>query len=141
MTVGSRTTGWSASNPLDRSSMKPIDPESLVKIVEPGDGKLFLANGERFVFAKVPVGTRVLYPRPPLPGFANLRAEVEKAIDNPIGMDPLRAHLKPGMKVTIAFDDISLSLPKMRAPDCRQVMLEVILERLAAAGVTDVHLV
>jgi hypothetical protein len=121
--------------------MKPIDPESLVKIVEPGDGKLFLANGERFVFAKVPVGTRVLYPRPPLPGFANLRAEVEKAIDNPIGMDPLRAHLKPGMKVTIAFDDISLSLPKMRAPDCRQVMLEVILERLAAAGVTDVHLV
>jgi hypothetical protein len=121
--------------------MQSVDPENLVRIVEEGDRPLFLANGERFVFAKVPAGTRVLYPRPPLPGFANLRAEVERAIDNPIGMDPLRAHLKPGMKVTIAFDDISLSLPKMRSPDCRQVMLQVLLERLAAAGVTDVHLV
>src|SRR5207244_10016923 len=112
------------------SPMQNVDPEGLVKIVENGDGPLFLANGERFLFAKVPPGTRVLYPRPPLPGFADFRAEVERAIDNPVGMDPLRAHLKPGMKVTIAFDDISLSLPKMRAPDCRQVMLEVLLERL-----------
>ena len=123
--------------------MQAIDPEGLVKIVEEGDGPLFLANGERFVFAKMPVGTRVLYPRPPLPGFPKhqLRAEIERAIDNPLGMDPLRAHLKPGMKVTIAFDDISLSLPKQASPDCRQVMLEVLLERLGAAGVTDVHLV
>lgn len=123
--------------------MNSIDPEGLVKIVEAGDRPLFLPNGERFVFAKVPVGTRVLYPRPPLPGFPKnkLRAEVERAIDNPIGMDPLRAHLKPGMKVTIAFDDISLSLPKQQTPDCRQIMLEVLLERLAAAGVDDIHLV
>lgn len=123
--------------------MHAVDPEGLVRIVENGDGPLFLPSGERFVFAQVPVGTRVLYPRPPLPGFAKnkLRAEVERAIDNPIGMEPLRAHLKPGMKVTIAFDDISLSLPKQQSPDCRQVMLEVLLERLAAVGVTDVHLV
>ena len=121
--------------------MQNIDPEGLVKIVEPGDGPLFLANGERFVFAKVPAGSRVLYPRPPLPPFPNLRAEVERAIDNPIGLEPLRALLKPGMKVTIAFDDISLSLPKQRAPDCRQTVLEVLLERLAAAGVDDIHLV
>ncbi|HEY3324482.1 MAG TPA: lactate racemase domain-containing protein [Planctomycetota bacterium] len=123
--------------------MQPIDSEKLVQIVEKGDRPLFLANGERFVYAQVPVGTRVLYPRPPLPGFtkAQLRGEIERAIDNPLGMDPLKAHLKPGMKVTIAFDDISLSLPKQMPPDCRQVMLEVLLERLAAAGVTDVHLV
>ncbi len=121
--------------------MQNVDSEGLVKLVEHSDGPLFLSNGERFVYAKVPAGTRVLYPRPPLPGFENLRAEVERAIDNPIGMDPLRAHLKPGMKVTIAFDDISLSLPVMRAPDCRQVMIDVLLERLAAAGVSDVHLV
>ena len=121
--------------------MKSLDRENLVRIVEKNDGPLFLPNGERFVFAKMPEGTRVLYPRKPLKGFDNLRAKVERAIDNPIGMDPLRAHLRPGMKVTIAFDDISLSLPKMRSPDCRQVMLEVLLERLAAAGVDDVHLV
>src|SRR5208283_612612 len=99
--------------------MQAIDPEGLVQIVEPGDGPLFLANGERFIFARLPVGTRVLYPRPPLPGFSKrqLRVEVERAIDNPIGMDPLRAYLKPGMKATIAFDDISLSLPQQQAPD------------------------
>src|SRR5579862_527611 len=121
--------------------MQNVDSEGLVKLTEPRDGPLFLANGERFVFAKVPAGTRVLYPRPPLPGFENVRAEIEKAIDNPVGMDPLRAHLKPGMKVTLAIDDISLSLPKMRAPDVRRVIVDVLLERLAAAGVTDIHLV
>jgi lactate racemase len=121
--------------------MKAIDPEGLVQIYEQGDPALFLMNGERFVYANVPAGTRVLYPRPPLPAFQNLRAEAERAIDHPVGMDPLRAHLKPGMKVTIAFDDISLSLPKMRSPDCRQVVMELLLERLAAAGVDDIHLV
>lgn len=123
--------------------MQSIDPEGLVKVTEKGDGPLFLPNGERFVFAKVPVGTRVLYPRPPLPGIAKnkLRAAIEHAIDNPIDLDPLRAHLKPGMKVTIAVDDISLSLPKQQSPDCRQVMIEVLLDRLAQAGVTDIHIV
>jgi hypothetical protein len=121
--------------------MQTIDSEGLVQAVEPGDGPLFLSNGERFVFARIPAGARVLYPRPPLPPYQNLRAEVERALDKPIGMEPLRSLLKPGMKVTIAFDDISLSLPKQCAPDCRQTVLEVLLERLAAAGVDDIHLV
>jgi len=121
--------------------MQSIDPEGLVKIVEEKDAPLFLANGERFVFAKVPAGSRVLYPRPPLPPVPDVRTEVEKALDKPIGMDPFRAYLKPGMKVTIAVDDISLSLPKMRSPDFRQTILEVVLKRLAEAGVTDVHIV
>jgi lactate racemase len=121
--------------------MKAIDPEGLVRIYESGDPPLFLMNGERFLFATVPEGTRVLYPRPPLPGFEDLRAEAERALEHPVGMDPLRSLLVPGMKVTIAFDDISLSLPKMRSPDCRQVVMEVLLEKLARAGVDDVHLV
>jgi len=121
--------------------MRAVDAEGLVQIYEDGDPPLFLMNGESFLFARVPAGTRVLYPRPPFPGFSDLRAEAERAIDHPLGMDPLRAYLKPGMKVTIAFDDISLSLPKMRSPDCRQVVIELLLERLAAAGVDDIHLV
>jgi lactate racemase len=121
--------------------MKAIDAEGLVQIYEKSDPPLFLMKGERFIFTRVPEGTRVLYPRPPLPGFADLRAEVERAIEHPEGMDPLRALLKPGMRVTVAFDDISLSLPKMRSPDCRQVVLEILMEKLALAGVDDVHLV
>ena len=49
--------------------------------------------------------------------------------------------LRPGMKVTIALDDISLPLPPMRTPDVRQQVLEVILPLLADSGVDDVHLV
>jgi hypothetical protein len=121
--------------------MRAIDSEGLVRVTEDGDPSLFLMRGESFMFAKVPAGTRVLYPRAPFPGYANLRAEAERAMDNPLGMDPLRAYLRPGMKVTIAFDDISLSLPVMKSPDCRQVVIELLLERLAAAGVDDIHLV
>jgi lactate racemase len=124
--------------------MYSIDREGVVRTTGKSDGPLFLCDGERFVYAAVPEGTRVLYPRKPLPGFqkgAELRAKIEEALDNPIGSDPLRAHLKPGMKVTVAIDDISLSLPKQCSPDCRQQIVEVLLERLAQAGVTDIHLV
>ena len=47
----------------------------------------------------------------------------------------------PGMKLTIAFDDISLPLPPMRRPDIRQRVIEAVLDLAAAAGVDDVHLI
>ena len=45
------------------------------------------------------------------------------------------------MKLTIAFDDISLPLPKMRTPDIRQRVIEAVLDLAADAGVDDVHLI
>ena len=45
------------------------------------------------------------------------------------------------MKLTICFDDASLSLPKMRKPDTRQRIIEAILDLAAAAGVDDIHLI
>ena len=45
------------------------------------------------------------------------------------------------MKLTIAFDDISLPLPPMRRPDIRQMVIEQVLEMAAAAGVDDVHVI
>ena len=45
------------------------------------------------------------------------------------------------MKLTIAFDDISLPLPKMRRPDIRQRVIEAVLDLAADAGVDDVHLI
>ncbi|MHC4392614.1 MAG: NPN-dependent hydroxyacid isomerase, LarAH14/15/16 family, partial [Planctomycetota bacterium] len=61
--------------------------------------------------------------------------------NHPEGCDPLFTQLKPGMKVTIAIDDISLPLPSMQRPDVRQLLLEAVIEQLAAYGVTDVELV
>ena len=47
----------------------------------------------------------------------------------------------PGMKLTIAFDDISLPLPPMERPDIRQMVIEQVLDMAAAAGVDDVELI
>ena len=47
----------------------------------------------------------------------------------------------PGMKLTIAFDDISLPLPPMSTPDIRGRVIEHVLERAYRAGVDDIHLI
>src|SRR5207244_12510196 len=61
---------------------------------------------------------------------------------HPLGdRDPLPALLRPGMKLTIAFDDISLPLPPMRAPDVRQRVIEAVLDLAAEAAVDDIVLI
>ena len=42
------------------------------------------------------------------------------------------------MQLTIAFDDLSIPLPPMRAPDIRQRIIEQVLTMAADAGVDDV---
>src|SRR6187397_3321818 len=100
-------------------------------------------HGEGFRLEKLPAGrTRVLYPGEPLDALEDPDAAIRHALDNPLGdSPPLRALLKPGMKLTIAFDDISLPLPPMRRPDVRQRVIEVVLDMAAEAGVDDVHLI
>ena len=87
------------------------------------------------------MGTTVIYPNPPLDPLPDRRAAIEHALDHPLGSDPFDARLQPGMKVTIAFDDVSLPIPAMARPDVRQSVLEVVLERLDRAGVTDIELI
>ena len=45
------------------------------------------------------------------------------------------------MKVTIAFDDVSLPLPRMTRPDIRQTVMEALLDHLDRAGIIDIHLI
>jgi hypothetical protein len=45
------------------------------------------------------------------------------------------------MRLTIAFDDVSLPLPPMRPPDNRQRVIEIVLDAAARAGVDDVVLI
>ena len=100
-------------------------------------------HGEGFRMEKLPAGrSRVVYPAEPLPGVANPNASIRHALENPLGdSPPLSALLKSEMKLTIAFDDISLPLPPMRKPDIRQRIIEAVLDTAAAAGVDDVHLI
>ncbi len=97
--------------------------------------------GEDFILEDLPVGTRVIYPNPPIKGLPNREAAIRYAVNHPLDAKPLYAQLEPGMRVTIAIDDISMPLPPMQTPDVRQTMLEVILDMCAANGVDDIHLI
>jgi nickel-dependent lactate racemase len=97
--------------------------------------------GDRLVEVQMPVGTRVLYPRPPLEPLKDVDAAIRYAINHPHNSDPLHAMLRPGMKVVIGIDDISLPLPPMRRPDIRERVLTVVPALLADHGVDDVEMI
>src|SRR3954449_9164929 len=100
-------------------------------------------HGEGFRLERLPADrSRVIYPPEPLEPLKEPDTAIRHALLQPMGdSDPLPALLFPGMKLTIAFDDISLPLPKMRRPDLRQRVIEAVLDLAASAGVDDVHLI
>ena len=98
-------------------------------------------SGEDLLLEDLPIGTRVVYPKPPIEGLVNPGAAIRYALNHPLETEPLYAQLTPGMRVTIALDDISLPLPPMATPDIRETILEIVLELLDANGVDDVHLI
>ncbi len=112
----------------------------VVEVHEKSPPTLF-HSGEQFRLERLPVGSRVIYPPPPLKGLADVEAAISAALDSPLGMDPLDSLLRPGMRLTIAFDDISLPLPPMKTPDIRGRVIEQVLERAYRAGVDDIHLI
>src|SRR5207253_2837508 len=114
--------------------------ESIVYI-DSDSAPRIMPSGEDFILEDIPVGTRVLYPNPPMKGLPNREAAIRYALSHPLDCDPLFAQLEPGMKVTIAVDDISLPLPPMATPDIRQTVLEIVLDMLAGHGVDDVHII
>ena len=99
-------------------------------------------RGENFSLEKLPAGrSRVIYPPEPLPALDDIDGAIRNALLHPHDQDPLPAQLFPGMKLTIAFDDVSLPLPKMKSPDSRQRVMEAVLSMAAEAGVDDVHII
>jgi hypothetical protein len=99
-------------------------------------------RGEGFGLERLPVGSRVIYGPEPLPALRDPDAAIRHALDHPLGDSaPLRTLLHGGMKLTIAFDDISLPLPPMKSPDVRQRVIEAVLDLAAEAGVDDVVLI
>ena len=71
----------------------------------------------------------------------DVKAAIRYAINHPENSEPLFAKLKPGMKVTIAIDDLSMPLPPMAKPDIRQQMLEVVLAMLEDYAIDDIEMV
>jgi hypothetical protein len=99
-------------------------------------------HGEGFRLERLPVGSRVIYAPEPLDPLRDPDAAIRDALLHPVGDSrPLPALLRAGMRLTIAFDDISLPLPPMQSPDNRQRVIEAVLDMAAAAGVDDVVLI
>ncbi len=110
-------------------------------MLDTGSPALMFNAGEGFHYEKLPEGTRVIYPPAPVEPIADPSVAIERALLEPLDMEPFHELLFPEMKLTIAFDDISLPLPPMQKPDIRQLVIEKVLEKAAAKGVEDIHLI
>jgi hypothetical protein len=113
----------------------------LVLEVDERTPPLLVHEGEGFRLQRFPLGSRAVYPPDSLPGLRDVDGAIRNALLEPHGSEPLPELLRPGMRLTIAFDDISIPLPPMRPPDVRQRVLEQVLELAARRGVDDVQLV
>src|SRR5581483_2768162 len=155
-----RRKGPAMSSSNFRGDQRMARPEAKLKELKPADLKhqvgarrdlvvtvnrrserRLIAYGDEFLYEKLPVGTRVIYPPPPLDELPDPDQAIRYALLRPENADPLFAQLNPNMRVTIAVDDISLPLPPMRRPDIRERVLNQILQTLADYGVDDVHIV
>jgi len=101
---------------------------------------LIVACGDGFWLEKFPLGSKVIYPAESLNPLADLGEHVNTALDQPVDTEPLGALLRPGMRLTIVFDDITVPTPTMRRPDVRGTIIEAVLTRAARAGIDDVEL-
>ncbi|MBI4820745.1 MAG: DUF2088 domain-containing protein [Deltaproteobacteria bacterium] len=119
--------------------MIPREKENTIYI-DTDSARRIIWSGEDFVYEHLPVGTRVIYPNPPIKGLPNPDAAIRYALNHPHGMDPLHALLEPGMKICVAMDDISLPLPIMALPDIRERVLRIVLQILGDHGVDDIEL-
>lgn len=100
-------------------------------------------HGEGFRLERLPAErSRVVYAPEPVDPLPDPDAAIRRALLNPLGdSSPLPDLLHAGMRLTVAFDDLSLPLPPMRRPDNRQRVIEAVLDLAAAAGVDDVVLI
>ena len=131
--------GEPTPNAVGRAALVPDG--DCVRELSAASADRLLWYGEDLIRVKLPAGTRVIYPKPSIPGLPDRDAAIRFALEHPEQAAPLRSQLRPGAKVTIAIDDISLPLPKMNRPDLRQSVLTVLLEMLEQEGVTDVEMV
>ena len=75
--------------------------------------------GEGIRLEKLPLGARIVYPPDPLEPIAHPERAIKRALAKPLDDDPLKSLLRRGMKLTVAFDDLSLPLPPMAAPELK----------------------
>jgi len=63
--------------------------------------------GDRMIPVKLPERTKIIPPglSTSLPPVHSLKETIQAALQNPVGLPPLRELARPGWKITVAFDD------------------------------------
>ncbi len=67
-----------------------------------------LMAGDTLVEVPLPVGTRVVYPRQPIPAFRDPLGVIRQAFDEPLDSEPLSVRLTRGMKVAVVVEALYL---------------------------------
>jgi nickel-dependent lactate racemase len=132
---------WSSSSELAARPVRVPSSHPLVVTIDRKSAPRAVFSGDQLIEVDLPIGTRVIYPRPPLEALKDVDAAIRYALTHPLNSEPLYAKLRPGMKVVIAMDDVSVPLPPMRRPDVRERVLTIVLEMLANHGVEDVEII
>jgi lactate racemase-like protein len=94
-----------------------------------------LLCGDGTVSATFPDDIRILRAPPSVPAVSDPVATVRAALAHPIAHEPLAKLVGPGSKVTIAFDDLTIPVIPMVEPDFRLLIIPIVLDVLARAGV------
>ncbi len=99
--------------------------------------KVLTYSGNALVNIELPDHATVFYPPAPIPGIPKreIPKALREAVENPLGMPPLRELVDSRSKVLIAFDDNCQPFPPMARPDIRQIMVGRLLRLLDSYGV------
>jgi hypothetical protein len=73
--------------PREKDNIVYIDSDSAPRIIH---------SGEDFLYEHLPIGTRVIYPNPPIKGLPHPEAAIRYALNHPEEKDPLYAQLRRG---------------------------------------------
>ena len=99
-------------------------------------------SGEDILCEDLPVGTRVVYGKPPIEGLNNPGAAIRYALNHPLDADPLYAQLRAGHARDHRHRRHQPApAAHAHARTSGRRIIEILLELLDANGVDDIHLV
>ena len=88
----------------------------ITTVLEKNSPPMWFYAGDRFHYEKLPEGTRVIYPAGTFGTSRRARRRHRTRITRADGHGAAARALDAWMKLTIAFDDLSIPLPPMRKP-------------------------
>ena len=129
-----------SSGPFGIGPME-IDKEKLVTYVEDARRRYLFHNGEGFRYETLPLGTRMVYPPPPLHPIRDVDGAIEQALENPVGSEPLSAACARYEGDHCLRRHLAALASHAPAGHPRARVIEKVSEKLADAGVDDIHLI